>query len=82
MIDPIERVKLSPARKAGTVMRYSRAEVFGEDVVFIVLEDRAEKDHSEPGTLCLIVEGELRGRGPGDILHIRGIVDCSDEEEL
>ncbi len=80
--DVLERIKRSPARKAGAVLRYRRGDPEDSSVLFIVLEDRAEKDYSEPGTLCLIIEGEFRDRGPGDILHIRGIVDCADEEDL
>ncbi len=82
MIDPVELAEYSPARKAGAVLRYSRADMGGDDVVFVVLEDRVEKDYSEPGTLCLIIQGELWGNGPGELLHIRGIVDASEEEKL
>ena len=81
-VDAVERVRLSPARKAGTVLLYNRRDPHSGNVMFVVLEDRPEKYHDEPGTLCLIIEGELRGRGPGAIMHIRGIVDCADEVEL
>ncbi len=88
--DGFPKIRWGHVFKAGTVFQYSRYERGEEDpdcvVVYILLEDRCATPedviNDVPGAQCLIVSGHMRGGGPGDIVRLKGIIDCSKEIEL